>query len=131
MGKDLPPEFNETLFYQRMGEFVVSFQWIEDQFRQIGWRTIDPEMVKLPNEELRNESNNDLLNKILSLLNEFITKYKINITRGYQLDFAALVARFNNRFHSAYQELKAGGELWVGCGLILSLKRPCNNVAYP
>jgi hypothetical protein len=28
--------------YQRIGEFVVCFQWLEDLIRQIGWLVIDP-----------------------------------------------------------------------------------------
>ena len=28
--------------YQRIGEFVVSFQFIENQLRQIGWLLLDP-----------------------------------------------------------------------------------------
>ena len=111
-------DFNESLFYQRIGEFVVSFQWIEDQFRQMGWFMLDPEMTNFPNEELREETNHQLLNKVAVLHDDFIAKYQIDTTKGYQLDFKALVARFhdlrkyrNNLLHSAYQELKAGGEV--------------------
>lgn len=118
MKKEIPKDFNEALFYQRVGEFVVSFQWLENQFRQIGWFTIDPEMINFPNDELREESNNALLNKVVTLHDEFIVRYQIDTRIGYHVDFPKLVAQFhelrkfrNNLLHSSYHELKAGGEV--------------------
>lgn len=114
----LPGAFDEDLFYRRVGEFVITFQWIEDKFRQIGWFMIDPEMVDDPNKELREENNNDLLNRVKILHDDFILRHQINVKDGYQLNFAEVVVKFhelrkfrNNLLHSAYHELKAGGEI--------------------
>nr|WP_057929649.1 hypothetical protein [Burkholderia ambifaria] len=38
---------NEQAVYQRIGEFTVSFQWIENKLREIGWFILDPERTPL------------------------------------------------------------------------------------
>ncbi len=34
---------NEQAVYQRIVEFAVSFQWIENKLREIGWFILDPD----------------------------------------------------------------------------------------
>ena len=33
---------NTDKIYQRIGEFVVCYQWLENKFREIGWLILDP-----------------------------------------------------------------------------------------
>ncbi|HEX3387038.1 MAG TPA: hypothetical protein VHS53_17680 [Mucilaginibacter sp.] len=117
----LTSSFDEALLYQKIGEFVVSFQWTEHLIRQIGWFCIDPDMRDHLNDELRTESNNELLNKVAMLHDDFIERHKIDATKGFRLKFNEAIQSFhqyrrfrNNLLHSAYMELKAGGEyeLW-------------------
>jgi hypothetical protein len=58
---------NTDRVYQRIGEFVVCFQWIEDKFRQIGWLILDPMRKEWPPMSLRNLSNKELIEKVESL----------------------------------------------------------------
>jgi hypothetical protein len=118
MTQQFTSDFDEANFYQKIGEFVVSFQWTEDLIRQIGWYCIDPEFVDYPNQELRSVSNNELINKVEILHDEFIRKHGIDVSKGYQLDFSTPLKFFhtyrqfrNTLLHSAYHELKAGGKL--------------------
>lgn len=108
--------FDEALFYQKIGEFVVTFQWIEQRIRQIGWFCTDPQSSEFSN--LRKESNYELLNNVVSLHEEFIKKNEIDTQDGYQLNFNEVISSFhkyrnfrNKLLHSAYTELKAGGEV--------------------
>jgi hypothetical protein len=34
--------------YRKLGEFVVSFQWLENRFREIGWLILDPHRKHWP-----------------------------------------------------------------------------------
>lgn len=104
--------------YQRIGEFIVSFQWLEDTLRQIGWFILDPSRAEWPPKQLRKERSEDLANKVNALFSEAIEKCGVEDAEQRKLDFQDLVVRFhairklrNRHLHSAYIELKAGGEV--------------------
>ncbi len=49
---------HEDLIYQRIGKFTVSFQWVENKLREIGWfilcsrrRKVEPLLAALPTTE--------------------------------------------------------------------------------
>lgn len=111
---------NEEKIYQRIGEFAVSFQWIENKLREIGWFILDPERAEWPPKGLRNLTNNDLINKVHFLFIEALPK--CNLDEDLALDFKKSVdscadvlhklRKDRNRIlHSAFIELKAGGEV--------------------
>ncbi len=39
---------DQDRIYQRIGEFVVCFQFLENQFREIGWFILDPARQEWP-----------------------------------------------------------------------------------
>lgn len=105
--------------YQRIGEFVVVFQWLEDKLRQIGWFLIDPRRINWPPTGLRNLSNAALIDEVHRLLVDALPKCDL----GEELEADLLdslercvrdlhnLRRFRNVIlHSAYIELKAGGK---------------------
>ncbi|MCU1269198.1 MAG: hypothetical protein JWN74_492 [Acidobacteriaceae bacterium] len=109
---------NTDKVYQRIGEFVVCFQWMEDKFRQIGSLILDPIRKEWPPMSLRNLSNKKLIDQVETLF--------VNLVRGLDVedrdarirDFKTIVAGChelrhyrNNLLHSAYIELKGGGEV--------------------
>ena len=104
--------------YQRIGEFVVCFQWLEDLIRQIGWFIIDPERKVWPPQDLREESNSQLLHKVEKLYYEILEKNDIPDSTNRKKKFSNLISEChefrkyrNNLLHSAYIELKGGGEV--------------------
>jgi hypothetical protein len=112
------PKIDLDRVYQRIGEFVVTFQWIEDMFRQIGWFILDPSRRDWPPKQLRTETSADLADKVDGLFAEAIMKCRLSDSEERRADFHSLVARFhairklrNRHLHSAYIELKAGGEV--------------------
>jgi hypothetical protein len=58
---------DQDKIYQRIGEFVVCFQFLESQFRQIGWFILDPKRQKWPPTELRKESSSQLAERVNDL----------------------------------------------------------------
>ena len=111
---------NEDRIYQRIGEFVVSYQWIEDRIRTIGWLIIDPNNENFPQKQLRNESSKKLFETFKELLLEALPKCQL--VEELELDFRNSLEENTERFHtlrkfrnvvlhSAYNELKAGGEV--------------------
>ena len=69
---------NQAEIYQRIGEFAVSFQWIENKLREIGWFILDPERKEWPPKGLRNLTNHDLINKVSDLFEESLPKCKLD-----------------------------------------------------
>ena len=111
---------DENKIYQRVGEFVVSFQWIENRIREIGWLILDPSRKKWPPKDLRDETTHDLFKKVEELFLNALPKCQLGpeLEEDFRTSFAANAARFhklrksrNKILHSAYIELKAGGEL--------------------
>lgn len=104
--------------YQRIGEFVVLFQWVENSFREIGWFILDPQRKDWPPKQLRIETTHDLIEKVDTLFASVIGTIGLPDADERRKHFRSLVDRFHdarkhrNRYlHSAYIELKAGGEV--------------------
>jgi len=112
------PKIDLDRVYQRIGEFVVVFQSIEDMFRQIGWFILDPSRKEWPPQQLRTEQSAELVNKVDALFADAIFNCGLSDAEKRRADFHSLVTRFhairklrNRHLHSAYIELKAGGEI--------------------
>jgi hypothetical protein len=112
--------FNEQLVYQRIGEFAVSFQWVENKLREIGWFILDPDRSKWPQTDLRDLTNENLVDRVYELFVQALPKCKLPtpLEANFRDSFASavknlhLVRRHRNRLlHSAFIELKAGGEV--------------------
>jgi hypothetical protein len=110
----------EARIYQRVGEFVVSFQWIENRIREIGWLILDPSRRNWPPKDLRDETTYVLFKKVEELFLSVLPKCQLGpeLEEDFRTSFAANAARFDNLrksrnkiLHSAYIELKAGGEV--------------------
>jgi len=104
--------------YQRIGEFVVSFQWIENRLREIGWLILDPNRNEWPPRALRNLTNNDLVNEVKALYVGLINGLDVEDKDTRMADFQSLMAtchdmrRYRNTLlHSAFIELKAGDDV--------------------
>lgn len=110
----------EAHVYQRIGEFAVSFQWLENRLREIGWFIMDPGRTNWPPTGLRNLTNEKLIDRVHDLFVEALPKCRLSHEEEVELeeDFAAAVKalhqlrRNRNRIlHSAFVEMKAGGEV--------------------
>ncbi len=115
---------NIDLLYQRIGEFVVSFQWLEHRFREIGWFIADPDRQIWPPEILRDETNNLLLIKVEEMYNKAMDKQYGEGSDINKAPFSLLVQKShdfrkcrNDLLHSAFVKLKGGGE-------VLNIMRP-------
>lgn len=104
--------------YQRIGEFVVSFQWLEHRFREIGWLIQDPNRRNWPPQFLRKETNYQLLETVKGLYFNLIDSLDIEQGNVQKQEFASIVAEShvmrryrNNLLHSAILEMKGGGEM--------------------
>jgi hypothetical protein len=102
--------------YQHIGEFVVSFQFIENQIRQIGWLLLDPGKKVWPPKALRKETSEDLADKVATLYHEKLHLCRLPHEEQQRTEFNDLMFRFhklrrfrNQILHSAFIELKAGG----------------------
>jgi hypothetical protein len=111
---------NEALIYQRIGEFAVSFQWLENKLREIGWFILDPERSHWPPVGLRNLTNEKLIERVHELFVQALPKCRLDqeLEEDFKQSFASAVnelhkvRRDRNRIlHSAFIELKAGGEV--------------------
>lgn len=109
---------DEQRIYQRIGEFVVSFQWIENKLREIGWFVLDPERKQWPPVALRDLTNEKLVDQVHTLFLEAVAKCKLpdELERDLKVSFAWAAAALhkvrrsrNQILHSAFIELKAGG----------------------
>lgn len=105
--------------YQRIGEFVVCFQFIEEQLRNIGWIILDPNRNDRPPKHFDGFTNEKLLKKVESLFVEYISTLDILDGDNRKRDFRAIVQechlsrRYRNQLlHSAYFELKGGDEVF-------------------
>lgn len=111
---------DEGLVYQRIGEFTVSFQWLENKLREIGWFIMDPERKDWPPKGLRALTNEKLIDKVHELFLQALPQCKLDkeLEVDFKMSFVARAAalhqlrRDRNRIlHSAFIELKAGGEV--------------------
>jgi hypothetical protein len=111
---------NEQLVYQRIGEFAVSFQWVENELREIGWFILDPDRSKWPPTDLRNLTNEKLVDRVHELFVQALPSCKLPtaLEENFRDSFASAVKKLhqvrrhrNRVLHSAFIELKAGGEV--------------------
>lgn len=111
---------DEALVYQRIGEFAVSFQWLENKLREIGWFIMDPGRKDWPPKGLRALTNEKLIEKVHELFLQALPQCKLeqDLEDDFKRSFAACaealhqLRRDRNRIlHSAFIELKAGGEV--------------------
>ena len=109
---------DQDRIYQRIGEFVVCFQFLENQFREIGWFILDPARREWPPRSLREESSHQLAEKVDNLYQRCLPSCELQNEAQLRRSFRDLVDRFHeirkqrNRFlHSAYIDLKAAGEV--------------------
>lgn len=110
----------EERVYQRIGEFAVSFQWIENKLREIGWLIMDPSRSNWPPTGLRSLTNEGLIDRVHELFVDALPKCRLPevLEADFKDSFASTVKdlhqlrRDRNRIlHSAFIELKAGGEV--------------------
>ena len=106
--------------YQRIGEFVVSFQWLENKLREIGWFILDPNRSEWPPKGLRKLTNENLINEVRNLFLDALPKCVLSadLESDFIKSFGSCVEtlhqlrRDRNRIlHSAFIELKGGGEV--------------------
>lgn len=111
---------DEAQTYQRIGEFVVSFQWIESRIREIGWFILDPGRRNWPPKLLRKESNEALFNNVEQLFLGALPSCDLGpeLEENLRVSFVEYGIRFhklrrarNKILHSAFIELKAAGEI--------------------
>ena len=111
---------DQSAIYQRIGEFVVLYQWIENRLREIGWFILDPDRREWPPRGLRDVSGAELFARVENLFLDALPKcqlgedletdFRVSFTR-YAESFAHLRRARNKILHSAFVELKAGGEV--------------------
>ena len=111
---------DEDKIYQRIGEFVVSFQWLENRVREIGWFILDPGGKNWPPMDLRKDTTAALFAKVEKLFLGALPKCRLDpdLEADFRISFAKNASRFhslrrsrNKILHSAYIELKAGGQV--------------------
>jgi len=111
---------NDALIYQRIGEFMVSFQWLENKLREIGWLILDPKRQNWPPKDLRTLSNAQLIDRVHDLFNQALPACDLDAEHEESLkksfsscvqDLHGLRRDRNRILHSAFIELKAGGEV--------------------
>lgn len=111
---------NEDRVYRRIGEFAVSFQWLEHRLREIGWFILDPSRTQWPPRALRRHTNEKLFDRVEKLFLCALPKCRLgpDLEREFATLFAASRERFtslrrarNRILHSAFVELKAGDEV--------------------
>jgi hypothetical protein len=106
--------------YQRIGEYVVVFQGLENKFREIGWLIQDPHRKEWPPRSLRSLTTEKLIDRVKELYLELLDGLKIDeaVRQDRKAEFEVLcitchdIRRYRNTLlHSAYIELEAGGEV--------------------
>lgn len=111
---------DEALVYQRIGEFTVSFQWIENKLREIGWFVLDPDRKNWPPKDLRTLTNQRLIDRVHELFLQALPQCRLDaeLETNFRESFASCVRdlhqlrRDRNRIlHSAFIELKSGSEV--------------------
>jgi hypothetical protein len=109
---------DDSKIYQRIGKFVVCFQFIESQIRQIGWILVDPGRKIWPPEAFRKEKAEVLADKVSAIYVERLHLCRLPDEAERIEEFKRLILefhelrRFRNRvLHSALFEIKGGGEV--------------------
>lgn len=117
---------HEDLIYQRIGKFTVTFQWVENKLREIGWFILEPDSSNWPPADLRNLTNEKLIDRVHELFVQALPRCQLpqELESDFKERFESSVKllhqlrRERNRIlHSAFIELKAVGEVQ---GILLS-----------
>jgi len=112
--------FDEAKIYQHIGEFVVSYQWLEDRIRQIGWVLQDPRRQNWPPKGLRTHRTEALIDEVENLFLEALPRCRLEpkLEADYRAQLPEYAKRFhdlrrarNRILHSAYIAFKAGHEI--------------------
>ena len=110
------PDLDEV--HQAIGEFVVFFQSIEDMYRHLGWQLVDPEKNSWPPRQFRREPNHELIDKVTDLFIGLTRRYRFSNGEEKAAEAERLrstfhaLRKFRNRIvHSAYNEVKGGGQI--------------------
>lgn len=111
---------DKGLVYQSIGEFAVSFQWLENKLREIGWFIMEPDRKDWPPKGLRALTNEKLIGKVHELFLHALPQCDLGeeMEADFKTAFAACaetlhqLRRDRNRIlHSAFIELKADDEV--------------------
>lgn len=111
---------NESLVYQRIGEFAVTFQWLEHKLREIGWFILDPDRKNWPPKDLRKLKNERLISRVHELFIQALPRCRLDaaLEEDFRTSFASCAQQLhqlrrdrNRILHSAFVELKAGREV--------------------
>lgn len=109
----------DSLVYQRLGEYVVSFQAIENKLREIGWCILDPGRSDFPPKTLRTGTSEQLINNVQRLIANALSKCDLaeDLLADFQAALASNVQALheirkdrNDVLHSAFIELKTRTE---------------------
>ena len=109
---------NASDICQKLGELIVSFQWLENILHQIAWVLIDPEWHEDPRGKTAGLWFRRLLDLVSTDYMAYIDAHEISDAEDRKRDFRELVKRCgsiaddrNRIIHSTFIELSAGGEL--------------------
>lgn len=111
---------NEEKIYQRIGEFVVSVQWIENLLREIGRFILNPDRTGWPPTGPLNLTNEKLIDSVHRLFVEALPKCRLGpeLEAEYKASFESCVKTLHKLrrdrtriLNSAFFELKAGGDV--------------------
>src|ERR1051326_7709975 len=112
------PQEDISKLYQRIGEYVVCFQWTENLIRQIGYQILCNSGRISIYERLIKKKNEDLVNEVIDYYLDLIDRLQPfdHVNRKENVEKLRMscheVRKFRNRFlHSAFIELKAGGDV--------------------
>jgi hypothetical protein len=80
----------QSAIYQRIGEFVVLYQWLENRLREIGWFILDPNRQQWPPTALRNVSGAELFNRVEELFLKALPKCELgdDLEKNFRTLFA-------------------------------------------
>jgi hypothetical protein len=112
------PEDRHAQLYQSIGELVMATQWVESRYRELGWFIDDPERSTRPPRTLRKESLAQLIDVVTDMFLELIRSSSFpngdefaRIASAVRGSLHQLRSCRNQVLHSAFVELKAGGEV--------------------
>jgi hypothetical protein len=111
-------EDRHAQLYQSIGELVMATQWVESRYRELGWFIQDPERSTWPPRTLRKESLAQLIDAVTEMFLELIRTSTFpnggefaKIASAVHDSLHQLRNYRNQVLHSAFVELKAGGEV--------------------
>jgi hypothetical protein len=117
-------KLNQDRIYQRIGEIVVEFQWIENLLEQILWTLRDPGWKGDPRAHTADLWFKNLADTVETEFAAFLARRKPTDSAGWGRGIPDLVARCrdlarrrNRIVHATYVEVRVGDEV---AGILLS-----------